>query len=87
MNLQAGKNTGCKYYLPRSINSMLIYGQPEHNVPLSMKYHTPRTTTAAIAMIFIEERPVITRAASFTLYTFTRVSTTAVRNNILSVTD
>ena len=42
-----------------------------------MKCHTPRTMTIAMAMIFIEERPVIKRAAHFTLYAFTKVKKAA----------
>lgn len=41
-----------------------------------MKYHTPRATTAAMAMTFIDESPVINRAVHFTLYTFTKVCKT-----------
>jgi hypothetical protein len=46
-------------------------------VPLLMKCHTPRTTTIAMAMIFMEERPVIKRDPHLTLYAFTKVKKAA----------
>ena len=55
-----------------------MYDVPvDTGIPLSIKCHTPRTTTTAMAMTFMEERPVSIRAAHFTLYAFTKVNKAA----------